>query len=866
MIEKNLYQGLIFWMEFEETDSILLLGKAREYKSFFLNLKCQVCSPTLHEVYTDRFIKDYTDSFDYIIGIEILEIESNPEQLLCIVKGLLRSKGKLLLGTDNRIGLRYFCGDIDPFTQRCFDGLDNYNLFWWGEGKRQLSGKCYTKKELRSFLSHAGFRAKFYSVFPILEKPQLIIAEDFCSSERIAGRYTPVYRNPDTILFPEEQLCDDFTDNNALHAVANAFWIECSLDNCFMDVKQITLSDERGEENAYATIIHSKEVEKIALFEKGKENLKKLEENMETLQKRGILTVSGIQNGKSYVMPYVSAILGNVYLRNLLITDLNKFIACMDHFRDLILCSSDYAYEDEQGVILKYGYVDMIPLNCFYLNEEFVFFDQEFCVENYPANAILYRSIVVVYERMAESDILISKEDLLERYGLKPQWKQLHQITTDFIYNLRRQRESALLNDMHMRNEWMTNYNRSHLNNMINNLNAYNEYRYRGCFEEQKDKRFLLFGSGKWCDIFLGFYLKNYKIGYILDNDESKWGTERQGISIVSPDCLLKEQGKFKVVICAKDYKPIFRQLKRMQIEDIGIYDANYDVRMREEKQHEIEKKNYLENIHDKMDFYEEYRRNNCFEELYDKRIYLFGAGKWCDKFLAFYKNDYTICGILDNDESKWGAEMHGIPIISPDKLHREKEAYKVIICAKKYKPIFRQLKKMQVTHIGIYDANYFYPGRQTLNIIPSKEEGKKYRIGYMSGTFDLFHIGHINMLKRAKEQCEYLIVAVTSDEYVRNRKKKEPVIPFLERLEVVKSCKYVDEAVGVPVNYAGTVEAFQKYHFDCQFCGSDCENNVWWLEQKKFLQDHGSDLVFFPYTEQTSSTKIRALIDKGLL
>ncbi|MBD5548891.1 MAG: adenylyltransferase/cytidyltransferase family protein [Lachnospiraceae bacterium] len=152
------------------------------------------------------------------------------------------------------------------------------------------------------------------------------------------------------------------------------------------------------------------------------------------------------------------------------------------------------------------------------------------------------------------------------------------------------------------------------------------------------------------------------------------------------------------------------------------------------------------------------------------------------------------------------------------------------------------------------------------LNIVSSGDTNKKYRIGYLSGTFDLFHIGHINMLRRAKEQCEYLIAAVTSDEYVRIHKDKEPIIPFEERVEVLKACKYVDEVVGVPVNYAGTVEAFQKYHFDCQFCGSDYANDAWWLQQKKFLQSHGSDLVFFSYTEQTSSTKIRSLIDKGLL
>ena len=75
-----------------------------------------------------------------------------------------------------------------------------------------------------------------------------------------------------------------------------------------------------------------------------------------------------------------------------------------------------------------------------------------------------------------------------------------------------------------------------------------------------------------------------------------------------------------------------------------------------------------------------------------------------------------------------------------------------------------------------------------------------------------------------------------------------------------------MDEAHEIPFEYGSTVEAFQKYHFDVQFSGSDYVDNPWWLEQKAWLEAHGAELVFFPYTEQTSSTKIKALIERGLL
>lgn len=121
-------------------------------------------------------------------------------------------------------------------------------------------------------------------------------------------------------------------------------------------------------------------------------------------------------------------------------------------------------------------------------------------------------------------------------------------------------------------------------------------------------------------------------------------------------------------------------------------------------------------------------------------------------------------------------------------------------------------------------------------------------------------------MFKRAKEQCEYLIVGVVTDEGVRNHKKTEPFIPFEERIELVRSCRYVDEAVEIPYGYAGTRDAYRLYHFDCQFSGSDYIDNPYWLAEKEYLEKQGAQMVFFPYTESTSSSKLKKLIDRKLL
>ena len=141
----------------------------------------------------------------------------------------------------------------------------------------------------------------------------------------------------------------------------------------------------------------------------------------------------------------------------------------------------------------------------------------------------------------------------------------------------------------------------------------------------------------------------------------------------------------------------------------------------------------------------------------------------------------------------------------------------------------------------------------------------KKYKIGYTTGVYDMFHIGHLNLLRRAKEMCDYLIVGVVTDEGVRINKRVEPYVPFAERIEMIRACKYVDEAVEIPFGYAGTRDAFRKYHFDVQFSGSDYETDPNWLQEKSFLEKHGASMVFFPYTQGTSSTMLKAAIDKQI-
>ena len=126
--------------------------------------------------------------------------------------------------------------------------------------------------------------------------------------------------------------------------------------------------------------------------------------------------------------------------------------------------------------------------------------------------------------------------------------------------------------------------------------------------------------------------------------------------------------------------------------------------------------------------------------------------------------------------------------------------------------------------------------------------------VGYTTGVYDLFHIGHLNMLRNAKAMCDKLIVGVTVDELVAY-KHKHAVIPFEERMEIVSNIKCVDAVI--PQNTLNKFEAWQKLKFDVMFVGDDWYGSDNWKEYERQFNEVGVRIIYFPYTKGTSSTLI---------
>lgn len=762
---RDFSKGAFVWYNFRQGSSILYIYSRRvdEAVTELLESKGKVENCSIEQVLNNQ---SESNIYDYIVGIDVIEESRCPQNLLDICHQLLKPDGRLIIGVENRYAIKYICGDRDPYTNHNFDGIENYRRLSDADWD-SIAGRCYSMSELKLMLSQAGFdNDKFYSVMPSLQETQLVYAEGYEPVEELAMRYFPLYNYPDSVFLEEQYLYTDLIKNGMFHKMANAYIIECSIDGRFDDTLHATISLDRGHENALVTSIceHDgvRSVLKKAVYQEGIHKLNEMQDNLRDLSERGINVVDSCVDGDTFVMPYVHAPVAMNELKAIAKKDKNAFLKAMDDMYELILNSSEHtgvlsekdrnsAHGRDVGPVLARGYIDMVPLNCFYdesakdSKSRFIYYDQEFYWENCPAKAVMYRSIMIIYDGTdKEFERIVAKGDLLDRYGLsecEDMWQRMSSRFTDVLRNQKP-------------------------------LRPYYE-------NKRIDGRIL--------------YTNREKINY-----------------------------------SAKEYQKIF----------VDIFDGFDD----------------------------------------SKKLILFGSGRFTERFLFQFAGDYNIYSIVDNNSAKWGTTMQGVPVNSPDILKDipEKDRH-IIICIKGYNGVVNQLKDMGIMNYHIYDPGNDYPdkrkehvaqilaagqGNSSVTGLDKSDIDKPYNVGYIAGVFDLFHIGHLNMFKRAKEQCRYLIVGVVSDEGVRLNKQAEPFVPFDERIEMVRSCKYVDEAIKLPLNICGTKDIFNVYHFDVQFSGSDYEHDPGWLAEKEFLEKNGSTMVFFPYTQSTSSTKLKKAIE----
>lgn len=133
--------------------------------------------------------------------------------------------------------------------------------------------------------------------------------------------------------------------------------------------------------------------------------------------------------------------------------------------------------------------------------------------------------------------------------------------------------------------------------------------------------------------------------------------------------------------------------------------------------------------------------------------------------------------------------------------------------------------------------------------------------VGYTTGVFDMFHIGHLNILRRAKEKCDYLIVGVSTDEVVEDYKHHKPVIPFEQRAAIVEAIKYVDEVV--PQTSMDKLEFLKQRHFDVMFHGDEWKGTELYNKYEQEFAQYGARIEYLSHTKGVSSSQLREIIQK---
>ena len=406
---KDFSKGAFVWYNFRPDSSILYIynQNADEAVLELLESKGRVAVCSAEKLLSKQY---GCEAYDYIVGIDIIEESRESLRLLKLCHALLKKDGRMLIGAENRYAVRYMCGDRDPYTNHNFDGIENYRRLSDADWD-SIAGRCYSMSELKLMLSQAGFENdKFYSVMPSLQETQLVYAEGYEPVEELAMRYFPLYNYPDSVFLEEQYLYTDLIKNGMFHKMANAYIIECSMDGQLDDTLHATISLDRGHDNALVTSIceHGgvRNVIKKAVYEEGIHKLKEMQDNLNDLHARGInVVVSSVEND-TFIMPYVDAPVAMNELKAIAKKDKNAFLKAMDDMYELILNSSEHtgiisekdrnsADGRDLGPILERGYIDMVPLNCFYdgtiedSRSRFIYYDQEFYWDNCPAKAIM---------------------------------------------------------------------------------------------------------------------------------------------------------------------------------------------------------------------------------------------------------------------------------------------------------------------------------------------------------------------------------------------------------------------------------------------------------------------------------------------
>lgn len=366
--------------------------------------------------------------YDYIIVEKAICTQKEFEKVIQQTYSFLKEDGKLLLVCENRLGMKYWCGVPDSVYKKPYAGIRGIG-----------AEKALTRVDLINSLNSNEYIGgwKIYYPFPDHKLPQAIYTDDYLPGtsvrDRVISYYLPQERNSMVCL--ENEISDELIANGVFHIFANSFLVECSPSKFESNTIFSTVSTDRGEEHGFATIISKQgTVEKKMLYPAGRESLNLIYQNQKELEAHGVKCVNAELLTDRIKMPCVKEKTLIDYLQNAFFSQKEAVIKNFDTLYEEILKSSEHVdfshcamkgallTEQNAGTILRKAYIDMIPYNSFYIDQEIVFYDQEFVKECYPAKYILFRALRYTYIYIPQANDIIPLQFFKDKYEMNEIW------------------------------------------------------------------------------------------------------------------------------------------------------------------------------------------------------------------------------------------------------------------------------------------------------------------------------------------------------------------------------------------------------------------------------------------------------------
>ena len=419
--------NILNWYPFNKTQKVLEVGNKSEELTKFLIDKCS----SIQKISKIEELENIDAKFDIIILIGINENEKiNLKNLVRRLEAFLEMDGRILLAVDNKFGLRFWAGNPENILEKKFTSLLGYN-------NEYEKIETYTKRYIETQLNEIGYKTRFYYPLPDYRRPNVIFSDDALPEYNSIDKYNPYYTGKSDILFNEIDVFREIlkTDKDMFTFFANSFLVEVIKKEKEYDTtyNYISYNNLRKEKYRFITKISNTYVEKQIVNEKAEEHYENIKNNIKILQENNIKTVDYIDEDK-IKSKYIEQkyLLNNVLTEKLEKGQVEEFDNIIKNYIKQISVKTykENNYENtafgkyrvevkDKSIIqdlnfVKNGMWDMTFKNCFLIDNQFYFFDQEWNEPNLPVEYILYRAILYTISLRR----FVSIEKLFDKYNL----------------------------------------------------------------------------------------------------------------------------------------------------------------------------------------------------------------------------------------------------------------------------------------------------------------------------------------------------------------------------------------------------------------------------------------------------------------